>query len=66
MQKMALFSQTYLTKSPTHFLADVLYKGLTNNINLPKSCVNNSFELIKKLNNLVIPDDFALMSLDVK
>ena len=54
-----------LINSPTHFLAKVLYDELKLAIKKPKSHINNSFELRKKLENIEINRDHRLLSLDV-
>jgi len=53
------------TGSPLHNLASFLHKILCISLPVPSSHVNNSFDLIKKLSDVHIPDDFSLVSLDV-
>ena len=51
--------------SLTSFISEFVYHILKNCCPLPKSNVKNSFELIKKLKNTAIPEDYILVSLDV-
>ena len=55
----------FLINSPTHFLAKIINDELKKVIPPPKSYIKNSFELIKKIQNIHIPDDHVLMSLNV-
>ena len=51
--------------SPCHSLAKIVYSELKNAIPIPKSHINNSFELKKKLANITVPDGYIFASLDV-
>ena len=51
--------------SPTHHLAKVIYKNLKSCFPSPRSHIDNSVDLIKKLKNIKIPDGYTLVSLDV-
>jgi len=53
------------TGSPLHNLASFLHNILRKSLPVPLSHINNSFELIKKLSDVHIPDGFSLVSLDV-
>ena len=50
-----------LVKSPTHFLATILYNDLKKAISLPKSHINNSIEFRRKIENIIIPDDHVYL-----
>ena len=54
-----------LINSPTHFLAKVINEELKNSVKLPKSHINNSFELKEKLKNIILDDDHVIFALDV-
>ena len=54
-----------LINSPTHFLATIIYNDLKKAISLPKSHINNSLKFRKKIENISIPDNYILLSLDV-
>ena len=54
-----------LINSPTHFLAKTIYKEIQFSVKPPKSHINNSFELKQKLNSVIVPNDYILLSLDV-
>jgi len=51
--------------SPLYALATFLQKTISSNIPLPQSHIENSFELVKKIKNTHIDDEFSLISLDV-
>jgi len=51
--------------SPIHLLAEFLHTIITKNIIKPPSHINNSYQLVHKLNGTHIGDDFELISLDV-
>ena len=51
--------------SPTRFLAKVINEELKNSVKLPKSHINNSFELKEKFQNIILDDDHVIFSLDV-
>ena len=51
--------------TPCHFLAKIVYSELKNAIPIPKSHINNSSELKKKLTNITVPDGYIFASLDV-
>ena len=51
--------------SPTHFSAKILYDELKICIKKPRSHINNSLELKNQLQNIFIPDNYVLLSLDV-
>jgi len=51
--------------SPTHSLAEFLHKIITKNIIKPPSHIDNSYQLVNKLNGIHIEDEFELVSLDV-
>jgi len=53
------------TGSPLNNLALFLHKILRISLPAPPSRIDNSFELIKKLSDVHIPDDFSLVSLEV-
>ena len=57
---------TSTINSPNSFLAKKVVKILEQAILKPKSYVKNSFDLLEKTQNLVIPDDHILISLDVR
>ena len=50
---------------PTNFLSNVLLSDLKKGVKLPISHLSNSFELVNKIKDIVIPDDYILLSLDV-
>ena len=54
-----------LINSPTHFLAKILYDELKDSIKVPKSHLNDSLDLKRKLEDLVVDDNHVLLSLDV-
>ena len=54
-----------LINSPTIFLAKILYDELRDSIKVPKSHLNDSLDLKKKLEDIVVDDDLVLLSLDV-
>ena len=54
-----------LINSPTYTLAKILYQELKNSITKPLSHINNSFGLKEKLKDIVLDDDYRLLSLDV-
>ena len=47
------------------FLAKFVNEELKNSVKLPKSHINNSFELKEKLKNINLDDDHVIFSLDV-
>jgi len=51
--------------SPLYELATFLHKILSTSILPARGHIDNSFQLVKKLHNTVINDDFQLLSLDV-
>jgi len=51
--------------SPLHNMATYLQRILHDSIPSPSSHINNSYDLINKLNGIYIQDDCALVSLDV-
>jgi len=51
--------------SPLHNLATYLQRILQDSLPIPFSHINNSFDLINKLNGLHIPENCILVSLDV-
>jgi len=51
--------------SPTHSLAEFLHTIITKNIIKPPSHIDNSYQLVYKLNGTHISDEFELISLDV-
>ena len=55
----------YSLNSPTHFLGQTLYNDLKNSIKKPISHVDNSFDLVNKIKNIIIPDEYIMLSLDV-
>ena len=51
--------------SPTYFLANT-YKDILNQaLPKPSSFIKNFFEVRSKIQNLVIPDNYVMLSLDV-
>ena len=54
-----------LINSPIHFLAKIIYLDLKESIKVPKSNINNSFELKKKLIFVNLVDDYVLILLNV-
>ena len=54
-----------LINSPTHFLAKILYDELKDSIKVPKSHLNDSLDLKRKLEDLIVDDNHVLLSLDV-
>ena len=57
---------TSVIGSPTYFLAQFLYKTLSEFLEKRKSYVKNSFEFIRKIKNEKIPKNHRIISLDVK
>ena len=55
-----------LVNSPTYMLAKVIYDDLKRGVKLPDSHVKNSFDLKNKIKDLKIPENYILMSLDVR
>lgn len=51
--------------SPLYTLATYLHEIPSNNIPIPQSHIDNSFDLVKKLNNTVVNKKFKLILLDV-
>ena len=51
--------------SSTHHLAKVIYENLKSCFPSPRSHIDNSVDLIKKLKNIKIPDGYTLISLDL-
>lgn len=51
--------------SPNNFLSNIILNVLKKCILPPKSCIKNSQELISKVKNLQIPNNYILFSLDV-
>jgi len=51
--------------SPTHLLAEFLHTIITKNIIKPPSHIDNSYQLVYKLNETHIGDESELISLDV-
>jgi len=51
--------------SPTHLLAEFLHTIITKNIIKPPSHIDNSYQLVDKLNGTHIGDEVELISLDV-
>jgi len=51
--------------SPLHAIATFLHKIIASNSPVAHSPVSNSFDLVKKLSNMHIDDEFSLISLDV-
>ena len=51
--------------SPTHHLTKVIYENLKSCFPSPRSHIDNSVDLIKKLKNIKIPHGYTLVSLDV-
>ena len=51
--------------SPTYNLSKILSKFLYEHLKKPFSHINNSFELKEKLEGIMIPDGFEIISLDV-
>ena len=49
----------------THFLAKILCDELKDSIKVPKSHLNDNLDRKKKLEDLVVDDDYVLLSLDV-
>lgn len=65
-EKDFLFSSIIsIVNSRTYFLSKHLYNEMKALFFVPKSHTNNSFDLIKKLEKLTIPEDYICMSLDV-
>ena len=54
-----------LINSPTQFLSKTIYNEIKSSIKLPSSHINNSLDLKIKINSVIIPDDYILLSLDV-
>jgi len=50
--------------SPLYSLALFLHRIISGNIPKPFSHIKDSFQLVKKLTNLYIDDNYALISLD--
>lgn len=53
------------TNSPTGFVSKTSYKELSKIIPNPKSHINNTLELVQKLQKFKIPDDQVLVFLDI-
>ena len=51
--------------SPTHFLAQTLYHYIKQHKKKTISHVDNSFDLVNKIKNIIIPDEYIMLSLDV-
>jgi len=51
--------------SPLYNLATFLHKILIKNIPVSDSHLNNSFDLVQKLKDIQVDDDYILISLDV-
>jgi len=51
--------------SPLYNLATFLHKILIKNIPVTDSHLNNSFDLVQKLKDIQVDDDYILISLDV-
>ena len=51
--------------SPTYNLASFFSSTISKNTTPPRSKIINSFELVKKLKNVNVPDNYVLASLDV-
>jgi len=54
-----------LVDSSLHAIATFLQKTIAINIPIAHSHIDNSFDLVKKLKNIQIDDEFSLISLDV-
>jgi len=53
------------TGSPLHNLATFLQNALKISLTIPQNCCKNSIDLINKIQDIHIPDDFDLIFLDV-
>ena len=51
--------------SPTYNVSKFFAKFLQNNLKLPVSHIDNSLKLLEKINNIQIPHDYDIISLDV-
>jgi len=51
--------------SPTYSIANFIHRSISKNIVKPHSQIENSYQLVHKLNGLSIEENYELISLDV-